>query len=57
MLTSGFNFQPACSFMLVFYHNQLTVALKCTVSELEAWDIQTDGRFAALLNTLYRRAQ
>jgi len=57
MLTSGFDFQPACSFVLVFYHNQLTVALKCTVSELEAWDIQTDGRFAALLNTPYRRAQ
>jgi len=28
----------------------VTTAIKCTVVELEAWDRQTDGRIAALLN-------
>jgi len=32
---------PAWDFLLVFYRNQLTIALTCTIAELGAWDRQT----------------
>jgi len=53
-LTSGFDFQRGIS----YWCSVVTIAIKCTVVELDAWnrqtDRRTDGRIAVLLNARYQ---